>query len=573
MNIVIFSGGTGSVAIETGLKNIFGNNAHITNIINGYDDGKSTGIVRNVFDVLGPSDIRKVQWLQWSNTFNNDRRIDEFYNNRYSFNIDTAIDIVKSWSFEYKFSYAIISSISEFFMNYGKDEVIDFNIANILYGHMFKTIGYAETIQYFSEFLGIDDNIVLNSYDNVSIGVTYNDNKECWHEYEFIDFRDKDKIINDVFFHRDKKKIEVSDIHVNEEAYKYIRKADLIIISTGTEWSSLIPTFKFSGISNEINKSGAVKIKVTNTEADGDVYGTHIDDILNVYNTMVNLSDFIILSNYDAHIDWKVKDPKFNTWGSPMDNIDGRHSVEKVTGSIIDIFLEQQGFNRSKLLFDFDDTIWRRMDKNKNISIDNLRLLNTIGSYRDVSIVSGNSYESIREKLIQTFGSNFKLNFDIWADGGFVHYYQDELIGYVPECMLSDDTSVCIEELIHSLDLEDIPKLKRRGIVGDKTACITIKPIHNSNFRELLVRYLNLLFIETGVGAVARITGFTTIDIFNKLANKSRMLEYIDSDNIIYIGDECDFELGNDYQIAKESTNFYNVNGVLETNIILKRLL
>ena len=62
MKIVIFSGGSGSKAIQTGLYENFPE-ADIVVITNGYDNGKSTGLIRQVFDgnILGPSDIRKNQ--------------------------------------------------------------------------------------------------------------------------------------------------------------------------------------------------------------------------------------------------------------------------------------------------------------------------------------------------------------------------------------------------------------------------------------------------------------------------------------------------------------------------------
>ena len=70
MNIVIFSGGTGSIALQNGLKQLVPN-CKITNIINAYDDGKSTGICRKIMKVLGPSDIRKIHETQYKNAHNN----------------------------------------------------------------------------------------------------------------------------------------------------------------------------------------------------------------------------------------------------------------------------------------------------------------------------------------------------------------------------------------------------------------------------------------------------------------------------------------------------------------------
>ena len=61
LNVVLFNGGRGASTIINSLKKQ--TNIKITSVINAYDDGKSTGEIRRVFDMLGPSDIRKVQSL------------------------------------------------------------------------------------------------------------------------------------------------------------------------------------------------------------------------------------------------------------------------------------------------------------------------------------------------------------------------------------------------------------------------------------------------------------------------------------------------------------------------------
>ena len=48
MIISIITGGSGSENIQTGLYNI-NNNIPLNLIINGYDDGKSTGVLRKIF--------------------------------------------------------------------------------------------------------------------------------------------------------------------------------------------------------------------------------------------------------------------------------------------------------------------------------------------------------------------------------------------------------------------------------------------------------------------------------------------------------------------------------------------
>lgn len=61
INLVIFNGGRGACTL---IPSILENkNIKLSSIVNAYDDGKSTGAIRNYFNMLGPSDIRKVQQL------------------------------------------------------------------------------------------------------------------------------------------------------------------------------------------------------------------------------------------------------------------------------------------------------------------------------------------------------------------------------------------------------------------------------------------------------------------------------------------------------------------------------
>ena len=61
LNVVVLNGGRGAAALIQSLLNK--DELQVTSIVNAYDDGKSTGEIRHFFDMLGPSDIRKVQEL------------------------------------------------------------------------------------------------------------------------------------------------------------------------------------------------------------------------------------------------------------------------------------------------------------------------------------------------------------------------------------------------------------------------------------------------------------------------------------------------------------------------------
>ena len=66
-NILIFSGGRGSKNL---IESLFSLNKtfKINSIINLYDDGKSSGMIRSTFDMPGPSDARKVQEIFLKNS-------------------------------------------------------------------------------------------------------------------------------------------------------------------------------------------------------------------------------------------------------------------------------------------------------------------------------------------------------------------------------------------------------------------------------------------------------------------------------------------------------------------------
>lgn len=64
LNVVVLNGGRGAATLIPALLDRPG--LRVTSVVNAYDDGKSTGEIRHVFNMLGPSDLRKVQGLMLS---------------------------------------------------------------------------------------------------------------------------------------------------------------------------------------------------------------------------------------------------------------------------------------------------------------------------------------------------------------------------------------------------------------------------------------------------------------------------------------------------------------------------
>ena len=64
--VVFFSGGRG---LKNILPKFLDKNFDISVIVNSFDDGLSTGEIRKYFNMPGPSDLRKVQYLLNKNNF------------------------------------------------------------------------------------------------------------------------------------------------------------------------------------------------------------------------------------------------------------------------------------------------------------------------------------------------------------------------------------------------------------------------------------------------------------------------------------------------------------------------
>ena len=92
MKVTIINGGSGAKNIIIAL--IKNNKYKITSIINTFDDGKSTGIIRKFFDMPGPSDIRKVHYLFLNNKNKNYKTYQKLYKYRFK-NLDRRVILIK----------------------------------------------------------------------------------------------------------------------------------------------------------------------------------------------------------------------------------------------------------------------------------------------------------------------------------------------------------------------------------------------------------------------------------------------------------------------------------------------
>jgi len=561
-NIVILSGGSGNDALLKGIYQLY-SNANIKVIINAYDDGKSTGLCRKLTNTLGVSDVRKNHFRMYMLVHPNDANsgIVSFYKERLDIPNDNKFEFVSqklyAWGLNNFVPYA-----KRFFENDSTKniEFKDFSIANIVYSQMYSEIGYKKTNHLICELIGIEDFVILNSFENVVIGAktqngTIND------EAGIVDFSNKLDRIEHITYNCD------SPIIINNDVIAAINDADIIIISTGTFWSSILPTLEYGKLYKSINKSCASKFWIMNNEEDKDALGVGSNDFIKIIDDLgLDLSDVTIIENNDAAETLRQSNENKNIVYYSMGNNSGKHDPLKLAIAVFSEYysLDKNGYDT--ILIDFDNTIYSKNESCKKANTSNII---EVSKNSKIQIVSGNDYKtSILPYINAVFdGKDYIFRNNVWADAASVLYVCGKAKSFVEK---------------HLLDVQQLKKLasyleenfKIHGVVNDNDlpTCYKIKPL--SSLERKLLRSLLNDFILPHLhiyGMKAILAGRTTIDIVALYNDKENVFDKESMGKVLYIGDEL-MDFGNDCAIAKCCNNSIQVENVWETNLILKLL-
>lgn len=570
MNIVIISGGSGNNSLIRGLKSFYPE-ADIKVIVNAYDAGKSTGICRRVTNTLGVSDIRKNHNRMYRTTTSSiNRCFVEFYDSRFDFTAGNELEEIIQKLYDWDLP-EYIPYVKSFFNRpeASRFEYKDFNIANIVYAEMFAQVGYEVTNRHFCNILGIDDFVIFNSFDNVYIQGVTESGKILQGEEDIVEYCNPDDIIVRLNYISD---CDPQHPELNAHAIEAINDADLIVISTGTFWSSIYPTLEYGEFYKFINNSSARKLWVMNCEPDKDCYGVGSNQLIQFVNSLgLDLSGFTIIENVDANELLREPSSSYNIVYESMGNHEGRHDKDKFVRALLKHYYHLDSLDSySHVLFDFDDTLWSRAYKENpellDISRKNIELVAELEGV--ASIVSGNTYSSILKKLTTVFGTDkTEFNIDIWADATTTLYRNGQAVLIIPELVFRSDDR--LRNLIKERYGIDCPVS-----CSHSNVCIKIKPL-TPREQVLLADCLNhFLLAECGLtDCKAVVAGKTTVDILSKNNTKSAIIPYLDVDlsRTLYIGDEVDE--GNDKEISTLCGTSIHTSGVEETNALLRLLL
>ena len=553
MNITIVTGGSGSLNIQESLYNLF---PFITLnlIINGYDDGKSTGILRKLFpNSLGISDFRKNQLLEFK-LKNGNNEIYKLLNLR--FNIDN-----------YKAKEYLINYINKSFLNYNNEIenlkffLLDnlnyfFNLeqsSNIIYDDFsFMNIIYCSLLHQndnnmeivcniIKNKLNLKNNIYLNSNENLILKAKTKNNIILENEEEIVNFAKnyKDDKIIDTYFNDNKSPI------LNKNTEDILLKSDIILFSCGTQFSSLIPTYKTNNFNETIQKSMAKKYLVLNSDYDYDINNYTGDELLNKINEYLLLDNIKIIFGDNYNNNLIPTNNKFKYINIPLLLIDNN---KKHNGFILWNYIFRDYFYKfinKNYIFDYDYTLYS--PDNNTISLKNLNILEKLNNkINNCCIISNNDYNNI---------ININ-NIDIYSNIGNL-LNNKEVIN--KEYFLSEDEILYFNNIFNKLNCSKNIILTNRKFIS-----ISLKPIID---RDSFINEVNK-YIDNNKYKLIK-TGKTTIEFLKKNLTKRCVFNTLDliKNFYTYISDLNDINY-----TPKDDIKFLHVDNILTTNIFLNTI-
>ena len=311
MKITLFSGGRGNKNLITELSKL-DKNFDIRIIINGYDDGLSTGELRDYLgNILGPSDFRKCISYLGKNT-------DTVKLCDYRLPVgSTRSDFQK---FTETVSNENIKNLLKYFDEFVGDSKFNYSdcaIGNIVFSSLFiQCNDFQETVDEYAALLGVPSNFrIINVDKGVSrrLVALLTDGTYLQDESSIVNLDHKTKI-SDFFFIPYGKRLslpkdyrnnlvmltalnvvpEVSDLAKSE-----IRSSDIVIFGSGTQYSSLLPTYKILG-ENNVTIS-AKSYMIGNVGLDHDILNLTHQDIIDTA-LMCFKDQYNLISNIDNYL-------------------------------------------------------------------------------------------------------------------------------------------------------------------------------------------------------------------------------------------------------------------------------
>ena len=577
MKVVILSGGTGSIALQKGLHQFVDGNRDsrgldIDVIVNAYDNGLSTGAVRRVLDgkILGPSDVRKNQAVLYELT-NKQTPFLHILNHRFTVNALVAeklcCDVVSQVEEAKSHAPTLLGAIRSFFSLpiATKIDYDDFSLANIIYAGLALQNGNSlrAAASIMADVLGIEDRVLLNDDRSLFLGAITKSGVKISDEGDIVSWNNEADPIVDIFFIDDKGNIDLPILEL--EARSAIQKSDVLILSSGTQWSSLIPTYESVGFKELMDTYQGKIIMVMNRVPDKDAPGAGADDIISSIIPRYfkpGTIDLIVDSTSSdmmriiSRVELLKSVNEFKLNGQLKPSL---HNAAKLCKAVLSVIFKDYVGNH--YVFDYDDTLVGRGHTFAEQSKQNVGKLNELNDKTYVSICTGNGIKALNLDRLAREPDDKKTDITIYADGGINQYEYDNTARLGNSNNRPYSFKTCIfpvglsEDQIKNilLILKDcgIPAVK---IENRASAMIVVKPI-DPEYREITRNLIDVkLNVLNDQKLKVKSVGRTSIEISNPELSKVHAIQHIlkgmyPDEILVYVGDELSD--GNDSDIRK----------------------
>ena len=315
MNIVLFCGGRGSTAL---IKEIARwPDANLTLIVNAYDDGLSTGAIRKAIPgFLGPSDFRKNLVSTLLQSGEKHLEIARIMEHRLQVNnkkitsfrqvLSADIELNSIWNSFRDFRKKELESHISTFISYlsSSNKVFEYEdcaVGNIIYGgaYLENDCNFQLANSKLCELIGVNANIISVSNEETHLVGILTDGTILADESSIVNLESQleiedifllDQPISDdrlkklqVMSFQERKKflLNTSKIpDVTQESRDALENADLIVYGSGTQHSSLFPSYMVLSKNGVIPKTNVPRILILNLDWDFDIQGWSTQKLL-----------------------------------------------------------------------------------------------------------------------------------------------------------------------------------------------------------------------------------------------------------------------------------------------------
>jgi hypothetical protein len=426
-----------------------------------------------------------------------------------------------------------------------------------------------------SQIMGIKDNVLLNDDTSLFLGGITQSGVKVADEGDIVFWNNTEDPFADVYFTTPAGNH--AEPQLCYEALQALLHADLIILSSGTQWSSLIPTYASNGFKEVMHSTRASVIMIMNRQPDTDSPGQTASDIIRnivpkyfAEQTIDVILDTTAHSNM-THLDNNalslVKSTNAFSLSSEPALSSSKHSGARLAWAVSRVYFKEY-LDSSHFIFDYDDTLVGRgncMPAASSVNLNAIQDLNERG--KNISICSGNSIKAIKlrsgyehlERSLFEGTPKIPKPLTVYADGGVNEYafttHIDEYGDLVAtskfikcvnsKALLKKNSIEGIDNIMFTLRDNGIPlsKIENRGDV-----MVSIKPI-DEEYRPAIIALVTQLI--KGTDLIVRSAGRTTVEICSPALSKLSAVEYVLNSpgtmSVTYVGDELDS--GNDYPI------------------------